>query len=138
MGTSAANTAAKNIIVVIDLHSRFVWAKAVKRITKEATVSFLCQLFDDVGKALLSDNGVNFTSTLFRNFLEGGGVRPLLTPPYRSQANGVCERANGTIVSALRREVAAHPNKRWSSHLRDVVRVINDTPHTSTGFTPRF
>ena len=140
MGSSAANTSAKNILTVIDLHSRFVLAKAVKRITKEATVSFLTELFDSLAppKALLSDNGLNFTSKAFNSLLDKRGVRHLLTHPFRSQANGVCERAQGSIVSGLRTALIDKPNARWSSLLREVVQNLNDVPHSSTGFAPRF
>ena len=140
MGSSASNTAAKNILTVIDLHSRFVWAKAVKRITKEATVSFLVELFDAIAppSSLLSDNGLNFVSKAVDSLLEKRGVRHLLTPPFRSQANGVCERAQGTIVSKLRTASIENPKTRWSTLLRGVVQVMNDTSHSSTGFAPRF
>ena len=140
MGSSAGNTAAKNILTVIDLHSRFVWAKAVRNITKEATVSFLFELFDAVAppSALLSDNGTNFVSKAVNSLLEKRSVRHLLTPPFRSQANGVCERVQGTIVSALRTTLVERPKTRWSSLLREIVQKMNDTPHSSTGFKPRF
>ena len=140
LGSSAANTAAKCILVVIDNHSRFVWAKAVKRLTKEATVDFFAQLFDDVSppKALLSDNGTNFVSNAVKNLLQKHGVRHMLIPPHRSQANGVVERAQGTIVTALRCALVDNPKLKWSSLLRDVVNNLNDSIHKSTGFAPRF
>ena len=48
VGTAAAATSTKNILVVIDLHSRFVWATAIKAQTKEALISFMSQLFEAV------------------------------------------------------------------------------------------
>ena len=132
MSTAANCTAAKNILTVIDLHSRFVWAKAVKRLTKEATVSFLSELFDAIAppEALLSDNGLNFPSNAVTSLLNKRGVKHLLTPPFRSQANGVVERV-------LRTALVDQPQLRWSTLLRDVVQNINNLPHSSTGFSPR-
>ena len=139
VGTAAAATSAKNILVVIDLHSRFVWAKAIKAQTKEALISFMSQLFEAVGapKCLLSDNGTNLTSRAFEKFFDKWNVKHLFTPPFRSQANPT-ERVNGNINVALRATLLDHPTQKWSSLLKPVIDAINDVPHDSTGFTPRF
>ena len=118
VGTAAAATSAKNILVVVDLHSRFVWAKAIKAQTKEALISFMCQLFEAVcsPKCLLSDNGTNLTSRAFEKFLDKCNVKHLFTPPFRSQANPT-ERVNGNINAALRAALLDHPLQKWSTLL---------------------
>ena len=138
MVTAANYTSAKNILTVIDLHSRFVWAKPVKRLTKPQLAS--SELFDAIAppEAILSDNGLNFTSNAVTSLLDKRGVKHLMTPPFRSQANGVVERVQGSIVTGLRTALVDHPQLRWSSLLRDVIQNINNLPHSSTGFTPRF
>ena len=140
MGSAAEQTSSKFILTVVDLHSRHVWAVAVKRQTSEAAISFLCNLFDAVGspESLLSDNGTLFTSKRFQNFLTQRNVKHLLTPPHRSQANGVCEKVNGKIISGLRLALTDSPKLKWSSLLRKVVNAINTQIHDVTKHTPRF
>ena len=140
MGSAAENTAAKFILTVVDLHSRHVWAVAVKRQTSEAAISFLSNLFDSVGvpQEILSDNGTLFTSKRFQNLLAQRHVKHLFTPPHRSQANGVCERVNGKIIAGLRLARTDNPKLRWSSLLRIVVNAINTQIHDVTRHTRQF
>ena len=99
----------------------------------------MAQLFESVGapKSLLSDNGTNLTSRAFEKFLDKWKVKDLFTPPFRSQANPT-ERVNGNINVALRAALLDHPSQKWSSLLKPIINSINDLPHNSTGFTPRF
>jgi hypothetical protein len=140
MGSAAVGTSAKFILTTVDLHSRHVWATAVKRQTTEATISCLSNLFNSVAtpEALLTDNGTNFTSRQFEKFLTDRGVKHLLTPPHRSQGNGVCERANGNILVGLRLAMADNPKLKWTSLLRKVVLELNERPHDVTKFPPLF
>ena len=140
MGSAANSTACKHILTTVDLHSRHVWAVAVRTQTAEATISALSNLIDAIGKpeAILTDNGTNFTSNRFKNFLAKHQIKHLLTPPHRSQANGLCERTNRTIIDGLRTAKEVNPNLKWSSLLRKVVASINTQVHHVTRFTPRF
>ncbi len=40
---------------------------------------------------VLTDNGANYRSHLFREYLEGRGITVLKTRPYRPQTNGKAE-----------------------------------------------
>lgn len=140
VGSAANQTAAKYIQTVVDHHSRFAWTFATRVNTADAAVNSLAVLFRTVGKPkrLLTDNGTNFTSTKFRNFLSKHGVRHDQTSPYHPQANGLCERVNGVIAKAIRIRLTESPQLKWSTVLAEATRGYNITPHTITSFTPEF
>lgn len=53
-------------------------------------------------KVLRTDNGTEFTSGMFQNFLKLNGIIHQRTNPYTPQQNGLCERLNRTIVEKAR------------------------------------
>ena len=114
--------------------------KSTEGPNKEGLISFLSQLFESIGapNKLLSDNGTNLTSKAFEKFLDKWKVRHLFTPPFRSQANGVVERVNRKINSALRTALLDNPTTKWSTLLKPVIEAMNEIPHKSTGFSPKF
>jgi hypothetical protein len=54
-----------------------------------------------VPQYILSDRGANFISTYVHHFLKKIGCKNIMTTSYRPQANGMCERLNGSLVSVL-------------------------------------
>jgi hypothetical protein len=140
MGSAAHNTKAKYIQLVIDHHSRYVWAFATPTNTTQSSINILSTIFRTFGtpKRLLTDNGTNYTSKQFKNFLAENKVIHSLTSPYHPQTNATCEKTNGTIVEKLRIAIKEKNHRKWSTLLPEVVNFFNNTPHDSTGFTPRF
>ena len=53
-------------------------------------------------KILRSDNGGEFTSHKFEEYLVKEGIKHQLTVPYTSQQNGVSERRNRTLMEMAR------------------------------------
>ncbi len=91
LGKSAAATTAKYVLVAIDHHSCYVWAKAIAKNTAIAARKFLHSIIDEVGKcpkALLTDNGTNYTSKCFETFLNEYQVKHLYTTSYHPECNG--------------------------------------------------
>ena len=142
MGNVAKKTKAKNILVAIDHHSRYVWAKATPTNTAQAIESFLKNLFEknpNCGlKYLLTDNGTNYKSRSFKRFLQQNNVTHLTTSTYHPQTNGTCEKVNGTIVTGLKIARQQNPTHKWSTSLSKVVDDYNNNIHDVTGFTPSF
>lgn len=51
----------------------------------------------------------------------------------------VCvKKTNGTISAKLRLKMKDFPKLKWSSLLQNVINDYNATPHSATGFAPRF
>ena len=53
-------------------------------------------------KVLRSDNGGEYLSSEFRDYLSREGIRYELTIPKTPQQNGVAERMNRTLVESVR------------------------------------
>ncbi len=58
-------------------------------------------------KTLQSDNGGEFVSKKFDDFLHECGIERQTSAPYTPQQNGVAERANSTIMECVRSMICA-------------------------------
>ncbi|GFV28649.1 hypothetical protein TNCV_3985991 [Trichonephila clavipes] len=64
----------------------------------------------------ISDRGTAFTARHTQHFLQKYGITQSMTPPYSPQANSIVERANGIIVSTLKKLTDKNPDK-WDELL---------------------
>ena len=55
---------------------------------------------------LRTDNGGEYLSSAFQNYLKEKGIRHELTVPHSPQQNGVSERMNRTLVESARSMIA--------------------------------
>lgn len=127
------------IIVAIDVYSRYVFAKGCTRATSNVITEFLeKEIFYkyDTPEMLISDNGKQFVSDLFKTFLAEHKIRHFLVPFYHPQSNPV-EATNKNIKTQLRAELlrrAEHID--WSGILPRAVMQLNTTPRMPTGQSP--
>ena len=73
-------------------------------------------------KVLRSDNGGEYTSKAFEDFLRTNGIARHTSAPYTPQQNGVAERANRTIVEMGRSMLYAQGLERefWAEAVQTV------------------
>ena len=140
MGSVAKQTRAKYIQVLIDHHSRYVWAFATPKNTIATVITILRQLKQIIGlpRILITDNGTNFTSKEFNRLMGDNGIEHRLTSSYHPQANGMLEKVNHILTNGLRLSLLDNPKIKWSTHLNKVVSNYNRVPHSATGFSPQF
>ena len=130
----------KYIITVIDLLSRYGWAKKVANISSEKIITFLKEIFKEQGKCpkeMYHDNGSVFVSIEFKDFLFSHNIIPKSTAIYHPQANSV-ERFNRSLTEAIRIKLAEDPMKqfRWAIHLNDIVWELNARINNVTDYSP--
>jgi len=87
--------------------------------------------------AIISDSDARFRSALWSNFWERQGTKLLRSTAYHPQTDGITERANRTMVEALRACVQQNADD-WDLLLPDVQLAVNSSRNASTGFTPYF
>lgn len=87
-------------------------------------------------KALLTDNGKQFTSKQFENELQKYGIDHRLTAPYTPQSNPT-ERVNRTLETMIATYVSTN-HKKWDEYLSELNFAINTSKQESTRYTPAF
>ena len=125
------------VLTLVDKATRYPDAVPLRHIDSSTVSQALLGIFSHVGfpTTLTSDNGTQFTSEMFEEFLKGLGTRHQLTPPYHAQSNGLVERFNGTLKQILKKLCFECP-KEWHLHLPAVLFAYRDAPHAATGFSP--
>ena len=125
------------ILTVIDYATRWVEAIPLKNIDTVTVSEALCTIFTRFGfpSEVLSDGGPQFTSDLMYQVMKSLGITHKFTTPYHPQANGLCEKANGTIKNIIRK-VAFDNTQEWDRYLHTTLYNIRSTPQETTGFTP--
>ena len=127
------------IVAVIDCFTRYVELRATRTVTAMDAAMVLLDVFARYGapKTLRSDQGPQFTAAVISNFLHLVGVGRHLTIPYRPESNGIVERANKEVGRHLRSLVMdQRVAETWSMSLPLIQRIINATPHRTTGTSP--
>ena len=81
-------------------------------------------------KVLRTDNGGEFTSTEFQEYLQQEGIKHELTVPKTPEQNGVAERMNRTLVETTRSMLfgAKLPQRFWAEALSTAVYLRNLSP----------
>ena len=100
---------------------RFVWKNIVTRF--------------GVPHVLISDNGLQFDSKMFRKYYGELGIINRYSTPVYPQGNGQTEAVNKVIVSGLEKRLDDAKGK-WVEELPHVLWMYRTTPHRSTGETP--
>ena len=87
----------------------------------------------EVLKVLRTDNGGEYTSTEFQNYLKKEGIRHELTVPKTPEQNGVAERMNRTLIEAVRSMLAQAklPPKFWAETVATATYLGNRSPTTA-------
>lgn len=81
-------------------------------------------------ECLRCDQGGEYTSTEFKNYLAANGIRGEYNVPYNPELNGVAERANRTIVEKARSMMhdSGLPKNLWSEAVMAATYLINRSP----------
>lgn len=126
------------VFVVLDDLTKFSLMKAMPRGTAVNITSYLKELFGIFGvpEKIVSDNGVQFRSHEYINFLSDLGIEPVYTAIYSPQANA-SERVNRSIVAALRAYVGEH-HRDWDSKLIEIGCALRNAVHESSSFSPHY
>jgi len=130
----------RNIITVVDILSRYAWAKRIANVTSKKIIEFLKEIFTDLNLTpmiIYHDNGTVFCSKEFKEFLFNHKIKSYPTAIYHPQANTV-ERFNRSLTEALRIEIASDVEKqsRWATRLADIVWKLNARMNHVTQYSP--
>jgi transposase InsO family protein len=129
------------VMVIIDKLTRYVMyiplqttasAQEVFRKMEERWIALL-----GAPKAIISDRDSRFTSHFWEGLWSAMGTELKRSTAFHPQTDGSTERANRTLVEALRASVNEQRDD-WTAMLPAVARAHNASVCNSTGFTPDF
>ncbi|CAH9139042.1 unnamed protein product [Cuscuta epithymum] len=128
----------KYIIVGIDYFTKWVEAEPLASITE-----FQCQRFVwqniicrfGLPEQVITDNGRQFVSKNFEEFLARWGVKHSRASVAYPQANGQVENMNRTIMDGIKKKLEDYAST-WPEQLNYVLWTYRTTPRTATGETP--
>ena len=127
---------------LIDSHSKWIEVAHMRSTTAQSTIDQMRLWFAAYGlpEEVVSDNGPQFISQEFTDFLKQNGVKQTLVPPYHPSSNGAAERTVQILKRALRKHaesVRRGGKKRSLKHqLANCLFQYRNTPHSVTGVTP--
>ena len=122
--------------IAVDAHSKWPEVYEMSSVTSARTIMVLRHLFAKYGipEQLVSDNGSQFTSDEFAEFLRANGVKHIRSAPYHPASNGAAERFVRTFKTAMK---AGHQQKLSTHHrLENFLLTYRSTPHATTNQTP--
>lgn len=125
-----------HILTIQCLLTKFSLAVPLRQTTSvaiaDALVSEVICIFG-APRIILTDQGSNFVSTLFKNVARRFRIKTIKTTAYRPQANGSVERSHQVLWEYLKQ----FSNKEnWDEYLKLATFSTNTSVHEGTRYTP--
>lgn len=129
-------------LIITDAYTKWVEVFKTKSITAEFTISKLREVFSRFGlvDTIVSDNGSQFTSRLFRDFITKSGIKFITSPVCHPASNGAAENSVRSFKKGL---ICALSHSKTTNSTADldiiVCRYLFDyriAPHSTTGISP--
>ena len=125
------------LLVVEDFFSKWVEAFPLQRTVAPSVAQ--CVLNGWISRfgcpyTILSDQGREFESKLFKSLSEMLQMKKLRTTTYHPRTDGMVERSNRTIIDVLSKYCEKEPD--WDLKLPLVLFAIRTSEHATTGFSP--
>ena len=117
-------------LIIVDSFTKWPEVFKCKNPTTEFTIKILHELFARFGvvDCLVSDNGTQFTSGDFKEFMDTFQVNNITTPTYHPRSNGQAERFVDTLKRALKKAKDTPSDKA----LQQFLQVYRITPNDNT------
>ena len=126
----------KMFLIVVDAHSKWPEVIQMSSTTSFKTIEALRSLFAKYGlpEQLVSDNGPQFTSEEFADFMKVNGIKHIRSAPYHPSTNGLAERFVQTFKRAMKTSAQDEPN--LNTRLSQFLLGYRSTPHATTNVSP--
>ena len=121
------------ILVVVDAHTEWPEIVVMHRATSTPTIKACQLLFSRFGipKEIVTDNGSQFVSQEFTQFLKALGVKHTPVTTYHPQSNGEAER----MVRTIKENIKAY-GQNWRKYVPDMLLAYRTSKHGTTGKSP--
>ena len=126
----------KSFFVLVDAHSKWPEVFEMAETTTAKTIAVLRHLFASYGlpEQLVSDNGPQFVSADFAQFLKANGVKHSKCAPYHPSSNGAAEHFVRTFKQAMK--AGKSDGRAFSHRLENFLLAYRTPPHATTNVAP--
>ena len=125
------------IFIIFDDFSKYTWAIPLKN-KKVQTKTDEFSIFSTISKRrpvkLESDRGGEFRNSILQNFLKRKHNRHYSR--FTDKGPSIAERVIRTIRNLLKKQIFLKRNSDWLNDLPSVVKIYNNTIHSSIKMTP--
>uniref|UniRef100_A0A2N9F3W1 Uncharacterized protein n=1 Tax=Fagus sylvatica TaxID=28930 RepID=A0A2N9F3W1_FAGSY len=128
----------KFLITATDYFTKWIEAEPLSNIRDVDTKCFLWKSIITrfgIPWAVISDNGTQFESKLFKGFCSDLSIRNFFSSPGYPQSNGQAEASNKVVLSGIKRKLEAAKG-RWVEELPSILWTYRTTVRKSTNETP--
>lgn len=125
------------ILIILDHFSKFTFLKPLKKLISKDIINYIrIEIFTCYGvpQVIVTDNGSQFRSRDFEEFLRERGIQHLLTAVYSPQVNA-SERVNRSINEALRSYIRKD-QREWDIYISSINCALRNSVHQSVNKTP--
>ena len=130
----------KALLILVDSHSHWVeiGITSSQNMSSQTTIKMLQAWFHRYGypETLVSDNGTNFVSAEFEEFLKSIGTKHCLSAPGHPATNGTAERVVQTVKRSLTKILAGQVSKNLYNAVDAWLLDYRSTPHSATSISP--
>lgn len=125
-----------NFLLIVDAYSKWVEIIRMMNTSSNSTIEALRDLFWRYGlpETLVSDNGPQFTSKVFYEFMHNNAINHIKTAPYMPKSNGQVERYVQTFKQSLMKQTANGAD--WRRAVQSFLFSYRNMNHSLTGKSP--
>ncbi|CEP11495.1 hypothetical protein [Parasitella parasitica] len=120
------------------MFTRWPLAVATRKADAITAATFLYEeVFTKFGPitTLLSDNGSHFANQVLEKYVALCNARHKFGTPYHPENQGMVEKLNHTLVTAIKKLSVAYPSE-WDTHLNTILYSYRVRAHESIGISP--
>lgn len=117
----------KYVLQIVDIYSRFIIPRPLKRKTSSEVASVLEKVMLDHGTPgiIQCDNGLEFQGVSMKTLLEKHNIKIIHGRPYYPQSQGKCERSNQILRRKIMFACRRKEGFNWVSGLQSIAHSIN-------------
>ena len=134
---SKQNKGYKYILIVIDVYSKYAWARPLKNKTGIEVMNnfeYILKQLPTKPKYVQTDHGGEFYNTRFKKMLKTYNIKHYSV--YSTMKACVAERFIRTLKTAIFKLFTERGNHKWIELLPTVIRNYNQTVHSTTKMKP--
>ena len=132
-----ANRGYSYILVIIDIFTKMVYARPIKKKDKFAmsiALESILSKLDHYPNTLITDEGLEFYNKNVRDVLDTYAIHHYSIKTKMKAS--VVERFNRTLKEKFERYFVKNKTKNWVDILDQFIKNYNDTPHRTIGMAP--